>query len=149
MTNTAQWDKLFEAMGRPKWASDPKFRDDIYRKQNEELIDRNISSWAENMTKRQIFHVLQKVGVPSAPVLNSEDLFWDPHLRFRDYIVSMNHTDWGILEQPGITSRLSDTPGGSWEPSPSLGQHNMLVLKDILNMKDEEIEILKSSGALT
>jgi crotonobetainyl-CoA:carnitine CoA-transferase CaiB-like acyl-CoA transferase len=149
VTNTAQWDTLFEAMGRPEWANDPKFRDEIYRKQNEELIDRNISSWAENMTKRQIFHVLQKVGVPSAPVLNSEDLFWDPHLRFRGYIVSMNHTDWGILEQPGITSRLSDTPGGSWEPSPSLGQHNMLVLKDILNMKDEEIEILKSSGALT
>ena len=57
--------------------------------------------------------------------------------------------DWGVLEQPGVTVGLSETPGGSWTPSPGLGQHNQYVLEEILGMNQKDIELLRSSGALT
>ena len=65
------------------------------------------------------------------------------------YIVSLDHVDWGVLEQPGVTVGLSETPGGSWTPSPGLGQHNQYVLEEILGMNQKDIELLRSSGALT
>ena len=93
--------------------------------------------------------MLQKVGLAATPVLNSEGLYWDPQLRGRNYIVSLAHVDWGVLEQPGVTVGLSETPGGSWTPSPGLGQHNQYVLEEILGMNQKDIELLRSSGALT
>ena len=56
-------------------------------------------------------HLLQRSGVAATAVLTGEGLYWDPQLRERGYIHTLDHPDWGVLEQPGVTVRL-ETPGG-------------------------------------
>ncbi len=149
VTDDDQWVKLVEAIGKPDWATDTLYEKSSGRKENEVLINEHLSQWTSQYTNLQLTHLLQKIGIAATPVLNSEGLFWDPQLRGRDYIVSLDHVDWGLLDQPGLTVGLSETPGGSWKASPGLGQDNEYVLKEILGMNSEDIENLQSSGALS
>ncbi|MFL2640457.1 MAG: CaiB/BaiF CoA transferase family protein [Dehalococcoidia bacterium] len=143
-----QWMRLVEVMGNPDWATDTIYKTSIERKKNELLIHQRLAEWTSEYTNLQLTHLLQKNGIGATPVLDSEGLFWDPQLRGRNYIVSLDHVDWGLLEQPGLTVGLSETPGGSWKASPGLGQDNEYVLKEILGMNSEDIEKIRSSGAL-
>ena len=118
------------------------------RKANEDMLNADLSEWTRTQTPRQIMHLLQRAGVAATAVLTGEGLYWDPHLRERDYIDTLDHPDWGVLEQPGVTVRLSETPGGSRMPSAALGEHNDHVLRSILGLSDAEVKQLASIGAL-
>ncbi len=149
ISDDIEWEKLVEVMGSPDWATSEVYKSSRTRKNEEESINQKLSEWTAQYTNLQLTHMLQKVGLAATPVLNSEGLYWDPQLRGRNYIVSLDHVDWGVLEQPGVTVGLSETPGGSWTPSPGLGQHNQYVLEEILGLNQKDIELLRSSGALT
>ncbi len=144
-----EWEALVEAIGSPAWALVPDYATQEGRKANEDALNADLSEWTRTQTPRQVMHLLQRSGVPATAVLNGEGLFWDPHLRDRGYIHTIDHPDWGVLEQPGVTVRLSETPGGSRMPSATLGQHNDYVLRGILGLSDEEVKALEDVGALT
>ncbi len=144
-----EWESLVEAIGRPAWAMIPDYATQEGRKANEDALNADLSEWTRTQTPRQIMHLLQRSGVAATAVLDGEGLFWDPHLRDRGYIHTLDHPDWGVLEQPGVTVRLSETPGGSRMPSAALGQHNDYVLRGILGLSDNEVQKLQDVGALT
>ena len=144
-----EWESLVEALGSPAWALVPDYATQEGRKANEDALNADLSEWTRTQTPRQIMHLLQRSGVAATAVHNGEGLFWDPHLRDRGYIHTIDHPDWGVLEQPGVTVRLSETPGGSRMPSAALGQHNDYVLRGILGLSDEEVQKLQDVGALT
>ena len=137
-----------EAIGSPAWALIPDYATQESRKSNEAALNESLSEWTRAQTPRQIMHLLQRAGVAATAVLTGEGLYWDPHLRERDYIDTLDHPDWGVLEQPGVTVRLSETPGGSRMPSAALGEHNDYVLRDILGLSEAEVKQLESIGAL-
>ncbi len=144
-----EWRALVRAIGSPAWADDPRYATGTGRKENEASLNEALSQWTRGRTPRQIMHLLQRSGVAAAAVLTGEDLYWDPHLRERGYIHTLDHPDWGVVEQPGVTVRLSETPGGSRMPSAALGQHNDHVLRAILGLSETEVSRLKETGALT
>jgi crotonobetainyl-CoA:carnitine CoA-transferase CaiB-like acyl-CoA transferase len=47
---------------------------------------------------------------------------------------------------PSITPILSETPGEIQWVGPTLGQHNDVIYKDLLNIDDATIEKLKEEG---
>ncbi len=147
-SSDAEWQALVEAIGSPAWALEPAYATQAGRKENESALNGSLSEWTRTQTPRQIMHLLQRSGVAATAVLTGEGLYWDPQLRERGYIHTLDHPDWGVLEQPGVTVRLSETPGGSRMPSAALGQHNDLVLRDILGLTDSEVEALHREGAL-
>ncbi len=144
-----EWQALVEAMGSPAWGQAPEYATEAGRKADEDALNSTLSEWTRVQTPRQVMHLLQRAGVPATAVLTGEGLYWDPHLRERGYIHTLNHPDWGVLQQPGVTVRLSETPAGSRMPSPTLGQHNDRILRGLLNLTDEEINKLQEVGALT
>ena len=144
----AEWQALVQAIGSPAWALVPDYATQEGRKANEDMLNADLSEWTRTQTPRQIMHLLQRAGVAATAVLTGEGLYWDPHLRERDYIDTLDHPDWGVLEQPGVTVRLSETPGGSRMPSAALGEHNDHVLKNILGLSDSDVEKLQQIGAL-
>jgi crotonobetainyl-CoA:carnitine CoA-transferase CaiB-like acyl-CoA transferase len=149
VTTDEEWQALRRAMGDPAWARDAKFDTQQGRKANEAEIEEGLAAWTAGFSPRQVMHLLQRHRVSASAVFTSEDLYWDMHLRERGYIVALDHPDWGRLEQPNVTVRLSDTPGdGAQRPSPALGEHNGYVLRDVLNLSAAEVHHLQASGAL-
>jgi CoA:oxalate CoA-transferase len=47
---------------------------------------------------------------------------------------------------PGISWKMSRTPGRIERPAPCFGEHNRYVFSELLGMSDEEIEQLAQEG---
>jgi len=88
---------------------------------------------------------LQKVGVPAAAVMNSREVLTDPHMRARNFFEHIPHSpDSGIGTKSyfGRPWKMSKTPSFIQRPAPSLGEHNELILGELLGRSQEEIERL-------
>ena len=100
------------------------------------------------LTAHQVMYHCQRAGVPAGVVATGEDLYLDPHLRERGYIVAIDHPVPGRVEHPGMTARFTQTPGRVRLPAPQPGQHTRQVLSGLLGLSDEEIARYEAAGAL-
>ena len=138
-----QWQALCTALDSPPWTDDPKFATLADRLENLEELNAHVSAWTREMTSRQVMRILQRAGVPAGIVSNGEDLYYDPNLRARDYVVTIDHRPaYGVLEHPGATVRLSETPSRIVGRCPEQGEHNDVVFGGLLGLSDEEIRRL-------
>ena len=82
------------------------------------------------------------------PVNDFGDLHDDPQLAHRKHFESHTHPVLGdgLYERNGF--RLSACESGYDQASPTLGQDTDWVLSDVLGLSAEEIERLRSTGAV-
>ena len=140
--NDEQWEGFCRAIGNPPWTKEVRFLDCISRLKNHDELDRLIEEWTSQRDKHEIFHLLQKDGVPCGVVMNDKDAYEDPHLKERSYWVKYWHREAGTREYPGLVWRMSKTPGAIRYGAPCLGEHNEHVYKKIIGVSDEEYEKL-------
>ena len=134
----------------PGWTLDERFRSFEGRDAHREELDAHIAAWTADLTPKQVMFTLQRHGVPAVAVQDSEEVFFDPHLRSRGYIQPIEHPEpvWGVVHHAMFTSRLPETPGAVRLPAPALGAHTREVLTHIANYAEDDIQRLTESGAL-
>ena len=132
-----QWQALVSAMENSDWAKDDKFATLEGRQANLDELNALIGQWTSERTPHEAMRTLQKGGVPAGIVANAEDLYYDINLRARDYVITIDHRPaFDVLEHPGATIRLSETPSRTVGPCPELGQHNKDVFGGLLGLSD-------------
>ena len=87
-------------------------------------------------------------NVPCAPVMTMERLLTDPHLRAREMVVELAHTQLGSIPVPGVPFKLSTSPGKVEALGPELGQHNDEVYRGLLGLSDSEVGELQANGVI-
>ena len=90
----------------------------------------------------------QASSVPAGVVASGEDLYLDPQLRERDCVVEIDHPAPGRLGHPGMTVRLTRTPGRVRLPAPLTGEHNEEVFGQLLGLSAQERIAWEETGAL-
>lgn len=113
-----------------------------------ESIDKVIGAWTEDKDRAEVVSVLQSVGVEAVPVNDLGDAFGDVQLNHRGHFVALEHPLMGecFYERNGF--RLSDADAGYERTSPLLGEHNELILGEILGIGAAEVERLTAEGIL-
>lgn len=141
------WATLCKAIGRPELTEDPRFASGKDRRANGDALIEEISRWTRERTKYEAMRELGEAGVPCSAVLDTHDLFEDPHLRERGFIHEIDHPEAGRVPLLGFAPRLSksDVP---ITPSPGLGAHTDEVLAADLDLTPDELGALRASGAL-
>ena len=76
-------------------------------------------------------------GVPAGAVHRSIDMLNDPHLRERDFFVTLDEKDVGCKTYPGQAIITDGLPKQNWRASVPLGEHNEFVLCDLLGLSDK------------
>ncbi len=147
-TTEDEWRALCRVMGNPALAETPDFATMELRKSHHDVLDAQIASWTRRHTPHQVMYLCQRDGVPAGVAANGEDLCLDPNLRQRGYIFGMKHPAPGWMEQLGIISRLSRTPGSVRRPAPGLGDDNEYVFGTLLGMNQGEWIELIAKGVL-
>ncbi|MDA1095764.1 MAG: CoA transferase [Chloroflexi bacterium] len=143
-----QWQALISAMGSPRWSADERFASTASRIANAGELDGHIGEWTKGFTSRQIARMLQRVHVPAGIVSSGEDLFHDPQLRSRpDVIAELVHPTEGAIQHQGVNIQLTGTPGKT-APSPTKGQHNDYVFRDVLKLDAARRAELDAAGVL-
>jgi len=148
----AVWDALAKCigpgLGLPDLATDPKFASIGERRKNQGEMWALITKFASNHTKREFMAMLNPLDVPCGPIMSTEDLANDEHIRGRDMYVELDHPQRGKWYNVGMPIKLSESPAVI-KRSPLLGEHTDEVLKDVLGYGDEQIGKLRTAGAFS
>ncbi|HJL61752.1 MAG TPA: CoA transferase [Pseudomonadales bacterium] len=141
------WDALCSAIDRPELTLDERMLTPISRLENRDELYEIISDWTKQHTKEEAMTILGEAGVPCSAVMDTHDLFNDPHLIARDFIKKMQLPHHGEVSMLGFAPRLSASEV-DMQPAPLLGEHTHAVLADELNLSDAEIVDLESNGVI-
>jgi formyl-CoA transferase len=148
----AVWTKLAERIGLdvgvPDLAKDPRLAKIGDRRKNQQLMWTLINKFAEQHTKRELMEILNPLDVPCGPIMSTEDLANDEHIRGRDMWVELDHPQRGKWWNVGMPIKLSASPAVI-KRSPTLGEHTEEVLKEVLGYSEEQVTKLKNSGAFS
>lgn len=148
----AVWDALAKRigpdLGMPDLATDPKFATIGERRKNQAQMWELIGEFALKYTKREFMEILNPLDVPCGPIMSTEDLANDEHVRGRDMYVELDHPQRGKWYNVGMPIKLSASPAVI-RRSPLLGEHTDEVLKEVLGYGAEQVEKLKTAGAFS
>jgi formyl-CoA transferase len=144
----AVWEDLASLIGGEKLKNDARFSKISERRKNQNEMWRIITDFARNHTKREFMALLNPIDVPCGPIMSTEDLANDEHVRGRDMWVELDHPQRGKWFNVGMPIKLSDSPA-KIERSPTLGEHTEQILKEVLGYEADKIAKLKSAGAFS
>jgi crotonobetainyl-CoA:carnitine CoA-transferase CaiB-like acyl-CoA transferase len=116
----------------------PEIRAELRAVFNEIFITRTTAEWSERLSAEQ-----QRF----APVRSHAQVVADPQVAANDYIVEVDHPEWGRVKMVGCPITMSDTPTRWGTDVPELGQHTEEILLDF-DFTWEEIGQLREDGAL-
>lgn len=149
VTCDAAWDSLVTVIGRPEWALDPALSSATVRFERAAEIDRQLSGSTAAFDAEQLMEMLQAQGVAAGVVRDVAGVVnLDPQLHHRGHWLTMNHAEMGPSVYNAPAFRMSDVAAGPRSPAPLLGEHNTLVLSEILGMTGDEVEALERAGVL-
>lgn len=142
------WRLYCEAIGHPELLSDRRFihaadrhrnRAELYPILEEIMIKRTRAEWQE---------LLDKVGVPAAPILTSDQVANMPLLREREMFVEQDHVQAGHVFISGRPIKYPDRSLDPLTPAPILGEHTREVLSDIAKATPELLSTLEKEGVI-
>lgn len=144
----AIWKKFAKAIGRDDLISDHRFKHDMDRYQNTNIIDEIVNEWARERTVEEILATLEEKEVPCAPVNASDQLLSDPQVKAREMITEINYPGVGKLPVQGVPIKLSKAPAQIVNPAPKIGEHNLEVYSTLLGFNAEKLSELKQEGII-
>jgi len=136
--------RLAQAMGQPDLSSRPEYSTHVARGARQSELDRLISAWTRTKTRDEVLELMAQGGVPAGLIYRAPEMLEDPHFQARQAIVSVQHPDFGTLRMQNVAPKLSETPGGIRSASPSLGQHNEQIYRELLRLSSEQLASLKA-----
>lgn len=148
VTTEKEWRALCKAMGKSEMVSDSRFMDTYKRWNHQEELDRIINDWTANYEPFALMHSLQKAGVAAAPSFSNKDIFEDPHIKERNYYMTLDTGTNGsstMFQAPWMFDgvRPPITTGAH-----NLGQDNHEVFVDLLGLTPQEMETLAEKGVI-
>ena len=139
---------VFQAMGRPELAEDPRFADRFVRLRNIDAVDAEIEAWTRTLGRWDVVRACQEQGVPCAPVLTVREVAEDPHLRARGMIRDVEHPVKGTVPVPGNPIHLADSDEGAFRIAPPLGRDTDEVLSGLCGYPPERVGELRAAKAV-
>jgi benzylsuccinate CoA-transferase BbsF subunit len=144
----AHWLGLKAAMGFPAWAEHAHYATREGRLAKASALDALVSEWTHALAPREVMERCQAQGVPAGIVASGEDLYFDPHLQARGFLLDREHPRMGTVRVPGPPVRFRHRPLEVWRLGPLLGQDNAYVLRDVLGLSEEEMHAYAQAKAL-
>jgi crotonobetainyl-CoA:carnitine CoA-transferase CaiB-like acyl-CoA transferase len=137
-----------EMIGEEHWLEDPRFKDDISRGDNGELISERLAAWCAERTSEEVLRTMEEARLPAGPVMSPQQVLDDPHVAARGLF---QPTDYPGLDKPAplmVTPvELSETPGEIRHRAPTLGEHTDEIMAE-LGYSPEEIATLRSERVI-
>jgi len=141
-----QWDALCTAIDRLDLTADPRFEDAASRVANSDDLFKEICQWSVQHQKYDAMNILASHGVPCSAVLDTQELFTDPHLVSRGFIKTIEHPT-GQYQVMDCPMKLSESPV-EHRAAPELGANTSDVLMADLGLDEAKVAEYLAAGVL-
>ncbi len=131
--NDSQYTRFCDFIGKPDWATDPRFATNTARLSNREILVPMISEVLRGLTTTAVIEGLEIRKVPVGPVNTLEGALRSDQAAAREMTISMPapQTGKGEVELLGNPLKFSRTPVSYRRAPPSLGADTKAVLNDL------------------
>jgi CoA:oxalate CoA-transferase len=146
MPQNEEWDRFCRELDLVDLAADPRFKTRDDRLEHHPALEPLLNELFRTRSTAEWLEVLTGIEIPCAPVHSIDQVVSDPQVRHREMIVEQPQE--GLGSHPFVNSpiRLDRTPGRVEQGAPALGQHTDDVLRDVLDLGEEEIGSLRARG---
>ena len=141
------WPRFCNVIGRPEWASDPRFSSKSSRDDNADVIEEELNQWFGQRTVAEAVSLIADEGIPCQAVNEIPAAAMDPHLHERELLMEVPDPVAGSIHVSGKNIKLSrsEIVVGS---APVPGQHTREILTSLLDYSDQDISALEAEGAV-
>jgi CoA:oxalate CoA-transferase len=147
--NDALWKKFCEGMQRRDLLDDPRFTTNADRTRHYDELIPELERLFETKNRAVWLEILERVGVPSAPVNTIEDVMSNRQLAARNMFVTVEDDEAGTLTIPGNPIKMTSLPETPDRPkAPSIGEHTDIVLRELLGLDDAALASLREQGVV-
>lgn len=140
------WRRFFTLGGRPELADDPRFASLGLRTNNFGPLYEALESILLEKTTAEWTALMDKAGIPVAPVNDLDQLLTDPHLAEAGMFETVEHPSEGRVLRIRNPVSFSKTPASYRRPTPRLGENSVEVLAEA-GLDKAEIDTLLAEGA--
>lgn len=144
MDSTVQ--RLFEAIGRPEMAGDPRFASHAARIEHIDELDEAIGGFIRARTLDENLAFFERMDVTAGAVCDAADLQRHPYIAERGIVVEQPDEELGTIPVPAPPLRFAGTPATIRRPAPRLGEHTRELLAQA-GFGDARIAQLVAQGA--
>ena len=136
--NDAMWIRMSEALEKPEWATDERFKTRSQRQENGHLLEDEMSAWFKERTTKYIIDYLSSFSIPCAPVNTTEQAANEPQLHERGILEEVPDPVAGTMWVTGKMIKFGRTPMvvGS---APTVGQHTKEILQELLTYTEDDV----------
>ena len=142
-TTDKMFERLSEAMERPELASSRLYGEQRKRLAARDEVNRIVIEWVGSLSREDVLSRCLEKEVPIGKVNNIADIFEDEHFQARGNLARLEEPGLGEVVVPGVTPRLSLTPGQINNLGPSMGNATYEVMRELLGLSAEEIKQLR------
>jgi CoA:oxalate CoA-transferase len=150
--NVKEWELFCALIGRDDMAFDERFATNRARLENVEALERELYAAMPAKTTAEWLAILEPARVCAVGKVNSiDDLFEDAHVAARNMLVDipLPYGKEGSLKLPNSPLHLSETPTVvGHRTMPEHGGDTDAVLRDWLDMPEQEIGALRTAGVI-
>ncbi|MEM7650597.1 MAG: CaiB/BaiF CoA-transferase family protein [Pseudomonadota bacterium] len=147
--NDGQFKRFADLVGKSEWSEDERFATNPARVENREALVPMIEAIISEQTIAHWIDALQDVDVPCGPVNTMDKVFKMEQIQARDMQIEMEHPlSRDAIKLVGSPLKFSETPVSYDLAPPVCGQHSDDILKDVLNMDEDEIAQLKAKDVI-
>lgn len=139
--------RLMHAIGRDDMANDPGLARNDGRVPRTEEIDAAIQQWCSTQTIDTALATLQAADVPVGKIYSVKDMMSDAQFLARNMFEQHQFADGTPVKLPGITPKMSETPGQTKWLGPELGAHSDEILQS-LGYDEAHIKKLRDEGVV-
>ena len=141
------WLGLFEVVGKPEWAQDPRFNKRKARTENYDTLVEYLRPIFQAGDRSDWLRRLAEKDVPAAPINTLDEVFADPQVKTYGFPIEVEHPTMGKMRLIGNAVDMSRTPPSIESAPPVLGEHTDEILTR-LGFDPAEISAFRAKGAI-
>jgi crotonobetainyl-CoA:carnitine CoA-transferase CaiB-like acyl-CoA transferase len=101
----------FIAIGREELIHDDRFTNNENRLKHSQELDEIIGEWIRERELNEVVEPFNSCGAVKGPMYNMQQIFEDPHFKYRQSLVNLEDEDLGEIHVPNVFAKFSKTPG--------------------------------------
>lgn len=147
--NDNLWKAFCEAIENPQLYADLSFSTNRLRTDNIGPLNSILEPAFASKTAAEWLTIMEKAGIPCAPINDIEAVMQDPQVLYRNMIVEVQDDMAGTVKIAGNPIKMTNVPESSIRDKvPEIGEHNSEIYCGWLGYSESDLAELKVQGVI-